>query len=186
MAVYRESILAYIACEDPALLWSGVGPLPVPADIVIPEPMIALGGDGLVSVPDFQQLINGIAERVEFVVSGVDEETVRLALDDAPTVTGAPVHIGTVQFDEHWQILAIEWEATFEARSLSVSRPAMSGGKAVRSLSLTIVAGDTRRSRAPNSFFTDADQRRKSPDDSFFSHVAGINAGTSRRFGPSE
>lgn len=188
MATYRESIIVRVACDPPALVWSGYGNLPVPADAVIPEPgETALGGGELITVPDFQQLIGGTAERLEVVFSGVDEETVRLALDDAPSVRGARVDVGTVQFGPDWQILSVEWENVFEARSLSVNRlQAESGGKAARSISLTIVQGSTIRSRAKLAFFTDADQRRRSADDAIFSHVALINGGTSRRFGPSK
>lgn len=186
MAFYRESIIVRIASDPPALLWSGLGPLLVPADIVVPEDAIALGGAELVNVPDFQQLMNGTAERLEFTLSGVSEETVRLALEDAPSVRGARVDVGRADFDDAWQLISIEWEAVFEARSLSVSRPLAQSGQVTRSISLTIVAGDSTRSRAPNAFFTDADQRRDHPTDAIFSHVAGINAGTSRRFGPSD
>lgn len=184
MAFYRESIIVYIACDPPALFWSGIGPLPVAADAVIPSPMVALGGSELISFPDFQTLINGTAERLDLIVSGVSEHIVRLALDDAPSVRGAAVHSGLVHFNEDWSIASIEWENVFEARSLSVSRPAEQSGEITRTISLTIVQGDTTRARAPLAFFTDADQRRRSPDDAIFSHVAGISAGTSRRFGP--
>ena len=183
MAFYRESIVARIDCDPPCLLWSGVGPLPLPADAVLPEDAIALGGSELINVPDFQTLINGTAERLDFTVSGVSEETVRLALEDAPSVRGARVDIGIVQFDEAWQVEAVEWEGVFEARALSVTRP-VSQDKPQRSITLTIAQGDTTRARAPFSFFTDADQRRRSPDDAVFSHVASISAGVSRRFGP--
>lgn len=188
MASYRESFVARVDCDPPALLWSGLGPLAVPADAVIPAPgETALGAGQLIDVPDFQQLIGGTAERIDITFSGVDEETIRLALEDAPSVRGARVDVGTVQFDSDWQILSVEWENTFEARSLTVSRPQASEGSAiVRSISLTIVQGSTTRSRAKLAFFTDADQRRRSSDDAIFSHVAGINAGTSRRFGPSD
>jgi hypothetical protein len=37
---------------------------------------------------------------------------------------------------------------------------------------------------APMAFFTDADQKKRSSTDTIFDHVAAINAGTSRRFGP--
>lgn len=187
MASYRESLVVRVDCDPVALVWSGLGFLDLPPDAVIPAPgERALGGGELISVPDFQQLIGGTAERLELTFSGVDEETVRLALDDAPSVRGARVDIGTVQFDADWQILSVEWENVFEARSLSVSRPQASGDQITRSISLTIVQGSTIRSRAKLAFFTDADQRRRSPTDAVFSHVAGINAGTSRRFGPSE
>lgn len=185
MPVYRESLIVRIDCDPPALLWSGLGPLNLPADHVIPEPATALGAGELVSLPDFQQLMNGTAERLEFELSGVDEETVRLALEDAPSVKGARVDIGRIDFGPDWQPLGpVEWEAVFEARSLSVSRPQAQGGQIMRTLSLSIAHGDTVRSRALNSYATDADQRRRSPTDAVFSHVAGINGGTTRRFGP--
>ncbi|KQX18424.1 MULTISPECIES: hypothetical protein [unclassified Sphingomonas] len=186
MTIYRESVVVRIDCDPPALLWSGLGPLAVPADAIIPAPAIALGGGQLISVPDFQQLIGGTAERLDFVVSGVDDDTVRLALEDAPSVRGARVDVGTVQFDQDWQLDAIEWENVFEARSLSISRPRSQNGKTTRSITLTIVQGSTRRARATLAFFTDADQRRRSADDAIFSNVAGITAGTSRRFGPND
>ncbi len=188
MASYRESLIVRVDCDPVALVWSGLGFLDVPADAVIPAPgEAALGGGELINVPDFQQLIGGTAERIEIVFSGVDEETVRLALDDAPSVRGARVDVGTVQFDADWQILSVEWENVFEARSLSVNRPQADGnGQITRSISLTIVQGSTTRSRARLAFFTDADQRRRSADDAIFSHVALINGGTSRRFGPSD
>lgn len=186
MAIYRESIVVRIACDPPALLWSGLGLLPLPADNVIPEDAFALGGGELVSVPDFQQLIGGTAERLDFTVSGVNEETLRLALEDAPSVRGARVDVGTVQFDDAWQAQGVEWESVFEARSLTVSRAQGQDGSANRTITLTIVQGSTTRSRAKLAYFTDADQRRRSADDAVFSHVAGLNAGTSRRFGPSD
>lgn len=184
MAFYRESIIVFIACDPSALLWSGIGPLPVPADAVIPSPLTALGGSELVSFPDFQTLINGTAERLDLVVSGVSEETVRLAIDDAASVRGAAVHAGIVHFNDDWSLSSVEWEVIFEARALTVSRPVDQNGQITRSITLTIVQGDSTRSRAPNNYFTDADQRRIYPTDAIFSHVAGISAGTSRRFGP--
>lgn len=187
MALYREAYIVRIASDPVALLWSGHGDLLVPADHVIgAEDAIALGAGELVNIPDFQLLINGLAERLDFTLSGVSEETIRLALEDAPSVAGARVDIGRMDMGPDWQQIApVEWEATFEARSLTVASNG-SGEDRVRSLKLTVAAGDTTRSRAPLAFFTDADQRRRSPDDAIFDHVAGINAGTSRRFGPAQ
>lgn len=187
MAAYRESIVVSVACDPPVLIWSGFGNLVLPADAVLPIPSIALGGGELISVPDFQQLVGGTAERLDIAFSGVDEETVRLALEDAPSVRNARVDVGTIQFGADWQVASVEWENTFEARSLSVSRPRVEGnGTATRAITISIAHGSTTRSRAKLSFFTDADQRHRSATDAIFSHVAGINAGTSRRFGPSD
>ena len=186
MAVYRESYIVRIDCDPPALIWSGLGPLPLPADAVLPAAEVAMGAGELVSVPDFQQLMNGTAERLEFQVSGVSEETVRLALEDAPSVKGARVDIGRIDFGPDWQPLGpVEWEAVFQARSLKVSRPQAQGDTISRSITLTIAHGDTTRAQSPLAFFTDADQRRKYPTDTAFGHVANINGGITRRFGPS-
>lgn len=185
MALYREAYIIRIASDPVALFWSGHGDLLVPADIVIgASDAIALGAGELVNIPDFQSLINGIAERLEFTISGVSEQTIRFALEDAPSVAGARVDIGRMDMGEDWQQIApVEWEAVFEARSLTVESNDGGDGR-TRSIKLTVAAGDTARSRAPLAFFTDSDQRRRSPDDAIFDHVAGINSGTSRRFGP--
>jgi hypothetical protein len=118
-------------------------------------------------------------------VNGVTAETIRLALEEAPSVKGAALHIGTVQFDEDWQTAgAANWQAEFRVDTLTVSSQASEQGRS-RSITLSIGTDDTGRSRAPIAFFTDADQRRRSPTDKFCDHVAGITGGTSRRFGPS-
>jgi len=184
MAFYRETPIAYIACDPPALLHGGFGLIPIPADAVVPSDMLALGGGELLSIPDWQMLINGTTERLDFTLSGVSDDTIRLALEDAPSVRGAATYVGTIHHNDDWSIASIEWEALFEARSLKISRPQEQNGQVTRSITLTIVHGDSTRSKSPNAFFTDADQRRKHPTDAIFSNVAGINAGTSRRFGP--
>lgn len=186
MAEYRESYIFRIETDEPAMFWTGYGDLVLPADSVLSEPSVALGAGELVNLPDLEQLINGIAQRVEITLSGVSEETIVLAVDEAPQVSGAPVYIGRVQFDQAWQMVgAVEWEWSGEGRNLTVGGESSEGGR-TRSLTLRVAAGDTTRSRSPLSFFTDADQRRDFPDDNVFSHVAGINAGTSRRWGPGD
>lgn len=183
MAEVRESYLLRIASDPPARVWSGVGDLEIPADIVEDATATYLGAGQLLSVTDFQHLINGVAERVEFSVSGVNDETVRLALEDAPSVKGAAVHLGRIDFDENWQQLGpVEWEATFRADTLTVDSQG-SNGQRTRTITLSVGTSDTGRSYAPMSFFTDSDQRRRSPTDAVFSFVAGINGGTTRRFG---
>lgn len=186
MAVYRETFIAYIDCDPPALLHGGFGPVLIPADAVIPAPTIALGGGELVAVPDWQVLVNGTTERIDLTLSGVSEEIARLVLEDAPSVRGAAVDVGIISFAQDWSIASISWENRFEARSLTISRPQEQNGSVSRSITLSIVHGDSARARSPNSYFTDADQRRKHPTDAIFSNVGGMMAGTSRRFGPSE
>lgn len=184
MALFRELYLVRIASAPVARFHSGFGDLSIPVDIVEDDAdAVYLGAGELVEVPDFQQLINGTAERLEFVLSGVSAEVLRLALEDAPSVAGARVDLGRLDLDADWQPIApVEWEQVFEARSLAVSSAA--GENRTRTIKLTIVSGETTRSRAPAAYFTDADQKVKAPTDRIFEFVSLITTGTSRRFGP--
>lgn len=187
MATYRESFIVRIASDPVAMFWTGHGDLLVPADAVVPDEILIHGAGELTDLPDFQQLMNGTAERLEITLSGVSAEALRLAVEDAETVQGAAVNIGRINFDTDWQQLGdIEWEALFEARKLGVSRPPANDNDAERSITLTIASGETTRSRSQNAHFTDADQRRRpgSEDDAICDHVAALNQGASRRWGP--
>lgn len=179
----KVSVLARIDSEPPARVWSGVGDLTIPADQVEEEDALYLGGGQLVSVPELEQLINGTASRIAVSLSGVSTETQRLALEDAETVKSAAVNIGLVHFDDDYQITEVEWLAELRADSLGIDNTSTETGR-TRSITLSIGSDLTDRSKAPLAFFTDADQRRRSADDAIFDHVPGINAGTSRPFGP--
>lgn len=181
----NESFGIRIGTPEPARLWSGVGDLDIPADGIEDAPARYLGGGELLSAPDFQQLVNGIAERLDIQVSGVSAETLRLALEDAPDVKGADVHLVTFLFDDNWQLVSVSYEALFRADNLLVDSKPDENGR-VRTLTLSIGSDNTSRSRGELLFFTDAHQRRRSPDDAIFSHVGTITVGKSRRFGPAQ
>lgn len=179
----RLSTLVRIAADPVARVWGGVGDLIIPADTIEGAPALYSGGGELVSVPELEQLINGTASRISVTVSGVSAETLRLALEDAPSVKGAAVHIGLVYFGDDLQITGVEWLAELRADSLNIDSQPGDDGR-TRSITLSIGSDFTDRSRAPLAFFTDQDQRRRSPTDAIFDHVSGINSGTSRPFGP--
>lgn len=184
MALYRESFIFRLETDEPAMFWTGHGDLLLPADDVLPEDTIVPGGGDLVSLPEIEQLINGTSQPIEVTLSGVSERAVALAVEEALQVSGAAAYIGRIRFDENWQQQGpVVWEWTGEGRGMPVSSEDGEDGR-TRAITLKLASGDTTRSRAPLSFFTDADQRRDFPTDAFFSHVGGINAGTSRRWGP--
>ncbi len=184
MPSYRESFAFYIATPDPAVFWSGHGPLLLDTDDVLPAPTVIMGAGQLVDIPALELLINGKAQRLEVTLSGVSEETIAIAVDEAAQIPGTPVHIARITFGEAWQIVSVDWEWAGEGRGLTISSQD-AGSSRVRTLVLSIAAGDVSRRRPALSFFTDADQRYDFPDDAVFSGVAGISAGTTRRFGPS-
>ena len=178
----RESFGLRIDASPVGRIWNGFGPLVVPADIVESAPATYLGGGELLNAPDFEHCINGTAERIDIQLSGVNAYVVALAIEEAASVKGAKVHFVRFGFDDGWQLEEVEYEAVFRADKLSVTREPSDNG-ATRTITLSIASEDTNRNRAPMAFFTDQDQRRRSPTDAIFSHVAGITQGTLRRFG---
>lgn len=180
----RESFAIRIETDPVARLWGGVGDLTVPPDIVESEPALYLGAGELLNAPDFDQGINYTAERIEIQLSGVSSQLVALALEDAATIRGARVHFVSLRFDDQWQLEEVEYEAVFRADKITVGSQDGEDGNRSRTITLSIGTEDTNRNRAPMAYFTDQDQRRRSPNDAIFSNVSGINQGTSRTFGP--
>lgn len=181
---YKRSYLFRLACDPVCYLWTGHGWLDVPGDEVDPEGARYIGAAGLLSVPALKALINGEAERVEFGLSGVDQETLRLAMEDRASVDGAEVRLGFVEHDRDWKIVGgVHWEWLGRAAPLTLSSSATDSGRS-RTISLSAASADTLRANPPLAFFTQNDQLKRSSDDIIFDHVSGITAGTTRSFGP--
>lgn len=182
MAIYRRSILFRLAAEPIAYVWSGHGPIEI-IDDIDPDGAIYVGAGGLISVPALRQLVNGTADRLDFVLSGITSDTLRLAREDAESVNGALALIGEVIFDEAWQIVSTGWLWRGYADVLTVDSQATGSGRE-RTIQLSVRSNDTFRSNPQPAYFTDQDQRRRSPTDAIFSHVNRISQGARRRFGP--
>ncbi len=182
MAVYNEVYLVRLAVDPVVYLWSGAGDIETPPDAVDPGGATWRGAGELLSIPDMQQMINGTADRVEYSLSGVSAEIIDLALGEAAEVEGAELRLGSLALDAALQPSGgIEWERKGRADVVVVRRD---GDR--RTVTLSIGFGSTARSRRNIAFFTDADQRRRSPTDKFFLHTAQYGLGATRRFGPSD
>jgi len=181
----RRLTLLRIATDPPARICSGVNPVIIPPDAVESAEALYLGGGKLLSIPDLEQVINGISSRIEVGVSGVSAATVALFRDESASLQGADVDIGFAYLDDAYQVEEVEWLASLRCDSPTIDSQDSQGGR-TRTIKLSIGSENSDRSRAPIAFWTDADQRRRSPTDRFFDHIAGISSGTSRRFGPSD
>lgn len=182
--IYRRSYIFRLGSDPVARLWTGWGLLDTPPDAVDPQGARWIGAAGLLSLPALKALINGTAERVRFSLSGVSEETVRLANEDKASVRGADLRLGYVDFDDAWRLAGpIRWEWLGIADVVTVESAPSEKGR-TRTISLSVASADTLRSNPNLSFYTDADQRKRSPDDAFCDQVANITLGMTRRFGP--
>lgn len=184
MASSKRSYVFRLDSDPVCYLWTGHGPLDTPADAVDPSGASWLGAGGLISLPALKALINGVAERIQITLSGVTAHTLRLAMEDKDTVYRAEARIGYVEFDLDWQVAGpVTWEWLGIADMMTIENRESDSGR-TRSIYLSIAGADTLRSNPAFTFWTDASQRLRSPDDAFCDHVAMINASVTRRFGP--
>lgn len=174
----RHSIIVRIAAASAVYrVWSGAGLLEIDTDDVDLEGGIYTGVGLLGSIPPLRQLVGGAAERLEFSLNATDGPIFALADEDADDVIGAPVDMGIVFFDADWQMVAPPswlWSGTADMPSVSRSTE---GLEITRGVSLSVGSAFTDRTRPQLTYFTDADQRRRSPTDLFCERVA-IYTGT--------
>ena len=159
--------------ETPAQVvraWAGLGDLEIPADDVETSTSTYLGVGILNEVPALRQLIGGVAERLDFTLSVPGGEIFSLADEEVEQVRRAPVNVGLIFFDEDWQQTPVSWLWAGTADSPSVSRQA-SGMTVTRQIKISAGSAFTDRTRAQLSTFTDADQKRRSPTDTFCARV---------------
>lgn len=170
----RYAVLVRIACMSSTLrLWSGLGDLDIEADDVD----LTGGrfqGIGLIGeLPAIRQLIGGTAERLDFNLTAPSGAVFDLGDADVAEVRSAPVSMAIVFFDADWQIAGAPvwlWDGTADVPSVNRSS---SGLEVTRSVTLSVGSAFTDRTRAQLTYFTDADQRRRSPTDRFCERVAG-------------
>lgn len=158
--------------SGPVRAWLGVGDYDLPPDDV-DEPGGTYLGIGLVGdIPAINQLVGGLAERVEFALNGVDDRVISLADDEADGVVGASVHVGIIFFDEDWQAVdPVSWLWCGTADRTSVTGQA-SEQSHNQSVTVSVGSAFTDRTRPRLSYYTDVEQRSRSSDDSFCSRVA--------------
>lgn len=155
--------------------WLGVGDYDLPADDVDLEGGTYLGIGLVGEIPALSQLIGGLGERVEFTLNGADELTLSLADEEAAEVRSAPVNVGVVFFDEDWQPAdSVAWLWDGVADVPAVDRSA-SENQITRRVTLSVGSGFTDRTRPQLAFYTDAEQKLRSPTDAFCARVAGYS-----------
>lgn len=137
----------------------------------------------LTDYPQLSAAMNGEMDRFDLFVSGaaITGEIAALAQSNAADIRGATVDFGFILFDEDWQLIdPVFWMGSGTADSLSVQR---SPDGTTRKLALSVGNVFTGRRRPNNVFFTDIDQKRRSPDDNFFSETSKLYSGATKVWG---
>lgn len=179
--IVRVAPLFLLDTNPRVRLWAGNGWLDVAADGVETEGGRYLGAGQLLNLPAVSMLINGIAERVEFGLSGaaINSRVVELADEEAEDVRGVDCWLGLIGFDADEQATAIRWPWNGRADTTNISYSGDSMQPA-RQVSISVGSLFTFRQRARLGFWVDADQRRRSPDDLFCVRVASYSVETTK------
>jgi hypothetical protein len=166
---------------EPALhLWMGFNDVPIGIPSLDAEGTVYLGAGKLMNIPELEVLINGIADRTEFYLSGVSIEASNIVDEEAPPVTGAPVHVGIAVLNDRYQpttpIIPL-WTGTADYWTMKQSRTEKATDTPTRTIAISVGTGDTTRSRPRFGFWTDAQQRIISSTDAFCDRVARYSRG---------
>ena len=180
----RPAVFLRVASDPPIRLWVGaVRDLALPADAVETTDGAIYQSMGLLTgVPELNQLLNGEAERVEFELSGVavTGEVAAIASTEAAAIRTADVNVGLAVFDANWQMVSpVAWLWDGESDSLMLERQGDAQNPS-RTLKLSVGSLMTGRRKPQIGYFTDADQRRRSADDTFFDQVRTYTVGTTK------
>lgn len=169
--MYRLAIFFRLDSVPVVRLWLGFGNIVPGADVFAEDGAVYRGLGELRTVPNFNQLLNGVAERVEFTISGVSGEILQIAQgDDAEAIQRKNVAVGYGFMDARWQMLgSVHWSARYIADLLAIDQQAVSDPAApiVRTITLSCGTRFTGRRRPSFSYFSDQDQQARFPGDLF-------------------
>jgi hypothetical protein len=180
--IVRPVVLFRLATDPVVRLWSGIGDFAIAADLVEEvEGAVYTGLGELLPTPELNGLVNGLAERVDFQLSGVSPEVAALASTEAPDIRGAAVSIGfLILGDDLQQLSPTAWLWDGEADSLKVSRQSSDGGVSTRAITLSVGSLFTGRKKPDLAYWSDSDQRRRSADDGFCKEVRRYAPGSTK------
>lgn len=163
----REGVFFRLDWEPtPIRLWLGIGNCRVASNALDEDGATYRGLGELVEVPILQQLINGVAARVTFRVSGISEQTSVVASTELPDVQGRLCAMGICLFGSDWRQLGVpKWLFRGIADFSTVNQEAGEDGGFVRSIELSVGTLFTGRRRRGLSYLTDRDQQLRHPGD---------------------
>lgn len=171
----RLGVFFRLATDPLVSLWAGVGDCRPGINALDATGITYKGFGQLRDVPTVQQLINGLAERVTFTLSGVSADIVAMASAESEIVKGKPVALGISLFGPDWQQLGpVYWLFRGIADYVVLNQASDAGGgvpQITRNVQLSVGSLFTGRRRRGASYLTDYDQKSRSPTDKFCERV---------------
>lgn len=152
-------------------IWFGVAPFVAPPllDLVYDPGGASYNGCGeMMSAPIFQQIMNGSAERLEFMLSGTSPTVAALATAEADTVKRQPVAMGLGLMGPDWQMLGNIhwcWRGVADFVEVEISGASAVDQQTTNMVKMSVASSMTGRRRGGRSYWTDTDFRQDHPGD---------------------
>src|SRR5262245_50944217 len=89
----RIGVFFRLAIDPPFRMWLGIGNVAAGLDAEDGSGEIYMGFGEMLNVPQFNQLINGVAERISFQLSGIPERVAQLASEGSDEVKGVALNV---------------------------------------------------------------------------------------------
>lgn len=161
---------------NPALhLWMGVNDVPIGIPSLDGNGTVYIGAGRLLGIPELELLINGVADKIEFGLSGVTAEHLALVEAGAPAVRGALCTVGFAPLDSRYQpmtqIIPL-WCGSADYWAMEQQPATKPTDPPTRTIMLSVGAGDTTRAVPKLLSFTPAYQKLVSATDEFCSRVS--------------
>lgn len=157
---------------DPIVrIWLGFGDIRPGVNVFDTTGATYQGFGEMTAIPAMKQLLNGAAERVEFNVSGVSGDILKIASGgDAEQVKGKRASVGYGIMGPDWRLLGpVKWIRTYEADFIGIQQAVTNDPTQpiVRKITLSCGSLLTARRRPGLSYFTNQDQQSRYPTDLF-------------------
>lgn len=177
------ALFLHVATEpNPTRVWVGINNIPAGIDSVDPTTNeIYIGGGWLRGIPNMEILLNGRAERADFLLSGIPPGEVTQVDFDQLTLElrGKKFRVGITTLDQYYQPMSsILPLITGTVSHPTESSPTVTGQEAPSvTLGLSVGFGSTTRDRSSQVLWSTPHHKAKFPTDKFCDQTARLERG---------
>jgi hypothetical protein len=177
---HELGIFLRLDTDDPMRVWLGINDIPAGIDSIDPSTSERyVGGGVLREVPSLEAVINGIADRADFQISGIDPATAAKVDFDALDVRGRDFHVGVTTLDEdHQPMSSIISLITGRASYLTEASPPVTGiDNPSVTMGLSVGFGITTRDRQSQVLWSPVHHKAEHPGDLLCDGVSRLERG---------
>ena len=179
---HQLGIFLRLATSPVTRVWLGVND--IPSGIVSVDPTsfeTYYGGGRLNDIPNLEAVINGVADRAEFRLSGIDPDTAAEIDIGALDVRGKAFHVGITTLDDNFQPMSqIIPLITGRASFVTETSPPVTGQQnRVVTLGISVGFGVTTRTRQSQVLWSPPHHKAFYPTDLFCDGTARLERGAS-------